>query len=547
MVWYFDYVLKNVQLADIFHIIFFDIPFNLLIAILFLKYYSVAKKTYALLISIAWFGYTILVPIFFYFSGTIPLFIVSIIPMIIMLVGFLWYYQTPTGQSIFEVEPIVERDDDTPRKHNLKPGMVYLIEEEKSSKGFDIFTDSIFHGIRGLCITRTIPSEAKEIYGIEKSPLLWLTHIHTDLPVLDPGELEQLYSTVSKFIASAKEQHVKGATSEPIEGDKEPEEQIKSPETQVEPKEDKKMGGFETVGGESSEAVENKPAPVKQGFTTIGGDNETEKVESSEVKEEVKQSEEKKESVSKTVEAESKKEQVKQGFTTIGGKEDAPKDEELKKDIQSEEKKESVSKTVETESKNEQVKQGFTTIGGEDKTPNTEEELKKNVQDNKVKIEATEIKEVKPFENKGTNEVNLADNKKEEQNNPVKTEEHVESVISNFKKHTEMKEAQKEQKKNEGLRKMGVTIIGDDEASTEHKAEMVVEQDDSQKSVILLDGLEYLINNNSFNAVLHVVQLLKDHISEGDSALVLPVNPKTMKEQEISILRQELELFSDKT
>jgi len=64
------------------------------------------------------------------------------------------------------------------------------------------------------------------------------------------------------------------------------------------------------------------------------------------------------------------------------------------------------------------------------------------------------------------------------------------------------------------------------------------------KGAVMLDGIEYLVSNNSFDAVLRFLRRLIDHVSESQFALLLSISPKTMKEQEVKILEREMEAVS---
>lgn len=63
------------------------------------------------------------------------------------------------------------------------------------------------------------------------------------------------------------------------------------------------------------------------------------------------------------------------------------------------------------------------------------------------------------------------------------------------------------------------------------------------KGAVMLDGIEYLISNNSFEAVLRFIRRLVDHISESQFLLLLSLSPKTMKDQEVRILEREMEVI----
>jgi chromosomal replication initiator protein DnaA len=60
---------------------------------------------------------------------------------------------------------------------------------------------------------------------------------------------------------------------------------------------------------------------------------------------------------------------------------------------------------------------------------------------------------------------------------------------------------------------------------------------------LMLDGLEYLVSNNSFEAVLKFVRRVVDSVSEGHSILILSLGPATLKEQEVKMLEREMEVL----
>ncbi len=62
------------------------------------------------------------------------------------------------------------------------------------------------------------------------------------------------------------------------------------------------------------------------------------------------------------------------------------------------------------------------------------------------------------------------------------------------------------------------------------------------KGSIMLDGLEYLVSNNSFDAVLKFVRRLVDTVSEGHHVFLISLGPATVKEQELRMLEREMEV-----
>lgn len=63
------------------------------------------------------------------------------------------------------------------------------------------------------------------------------------------------------------------------------------------------------------------------------------------------------------------------------------------------------------------------------------------------------------------------------------------------------------------------------------------------ESIILLDGLEYLIVQNGYNEILQFVQSLKDSISMSNSRLVIPLDPSTIDTQQLHLLKREMNVL----
>src|SRR5207244_3893355 len=61
--------------------------------------------------------------------------------------------------------------------------------------------------------------------------------------------------------------------------------------------------------------------------------------------------------------------------------------------------------------------------------------------------------------------------------------------------------------------------------------------------VVLIDGIEYLVSDSSFEAVLKFVRRLLDAISESQYALIISLGSGTVKEQELKVLEREMEVI----
>jgi hypothetical protein len=62
----------------------------------------------------------------------------------------------------------------------------------------------------------------------------------------------------------------------------------------------------------------------------------------------------------------------------------------------------------------------------------------------------------------------------------------------------------------------------------------------SESGVILLDGLEYLIVHNEFPRVLKLVHILNEMAAMNNSILIIPLNPLTLDEGKIALLKRDL-------
>jgi len=102
---------------------------------------------------------------------------------------------------------------DTPSEYDLKPGLTYLVEEPKPYESFRMYVDKVKHGMNGLCITRSKPEWVKQMYGLEKTNILWLTELKLSqgsiYPMLGGGDsqsmfIEEFYMVIKKFLSTGK-------------------------------------------------------------------------------------------------------------------------------------------------------------------------------------------------------------------------------------------------------------------------------------------------------------------------------------------------------
>lgn len=65
-----------------------------------------------------------------------------------------------------------------------------------------------------------------------------------------------------------------------------------------------------------------------------------------------------------------------------------------------------------------------------------------------------------------------------------------------------------------------------------------------EKSMVILDGIQYLVSSTNFESTLRFLRSLIDEISESNAILVISLSPETMKPQEVSILEREMEVLN---
>jgi len=63
-----------------------------------------------------------------------------------------------------------------------------------------------------------------------------------------------------------------------------------------------------------------------------------------------------------------------------------------------------------------------------------------------------------------------------------------------------------------------------------------------QRTIVLVDGLEYLISLNTYDRMLQFMHQLRDIVMTNEAALVVPVDPRTLTERELALLERNLEV-----
>jgi archaellum biogenesis ATPase FlaH len=64
--------------------------------------------------------------------------------------------------------------------------------------------------------------------------------------------------------------------------------------------------------------------------------------------------------------------------------------------------------------------------------------------------------------------------------------------------------------------------------------------DVGDRSVVLLDGFEYLVSHNDFNSVLALLHDLNEKVAVKDAILLVPLDPATFNERELALIRRDV-------
>lgn len=86
----------------------------------------------------------------------------------------------------------------------LDRGITYVVLERSASQAFEIFKDLVTHGAQGLCITRRAPKAVMAEYGLERTPVLWLSRVATEKNAVRPSPPENVAMSIEHFIEASE-------------------------------------------------------------------------------------------------------------------------------------------------------------------------------------------------------------------------------------------------------------------------------------------------------------------------------------------------------
>jgi PAS domain S-box len=83
----------------------------------------------------------------------------------------------------------------------LESGYIYLSGSEDPGQSYHAFSELVKSGKPGLCITRMNPDKIRNMYGIAKTPIVWLTkNKMSGQQSIDSTELFRIHPTIADFV-----------------------------------------------------------------------------------------------------------------------------------------------------------------------------------------------------------------------------------------------------------------------------------------------------------------------------------------------------------
>ena len=98
------------------------------------------------------------------------------------------------------IEPVMEVRPPPARRHGLDPGMNYLVLEPGRATAMGAFREVVAR-TPGLCVTGLPPSRVARRFGLERTPVVWLTTTSGEARAVRPVALDfELLHTIVKFL-----------------------------------------------------------------------------------------------------------------------------------------------------------------------------------------------------------------------------------------------------------------------------------------------------------------------------------------------------------
>ncbi|MDD1768977.1 MAG: DUF835 domain-containing protein [Methanomassiliicoccales archaeon] len=93
----------------------------------------------------------------------------------------------------------MEKATKSAKRYELRRGFGYIVKEQKPNKSFEVFVDQVTHKIQGLCVTRQHPDIIRKEWGLEKTPIIWLSN-QLGKVYVNPTNIGILSDTIIRFV-----------------------------------------------------------------------------------------------------------------------------------------------------------------------------------------------------------------------------------------------------------------------------------------------------------------------------------------------------------
>jgi|GEM_PF-2477690 len=127
--------------------------------------------------------------------------ILSLIMSVFIAIGIIKYKFLaiqPVGETVVIGRKL---DHQLAKEYEIDFGHSYFIKHEKSSEiAHKVLLTHLYKKRYGLIITAHNPSTIRHEYGIETTPIVWMTDTETEHLSVDPIDIEQLYETIRLFV-----------------------------------------------------------------------------------------------------------------------------------------------------------------------------------------------------------------------------------------------------------------------------------------------------------------------------------------------------------
>src|SRR5207244_7818846 len=88
--------------------------------------------------------------------------------------------------------------------HASNRGITHVARERDAGQASEIFKDLVTHGAQGLCTTRRAPKAVMAEYGLERTPVLWLTRVAAEKNAIRPSPPENVAMSIEHFIVASE-------------------------------------------------------------------------------------------------------------------------------------------------------------------------------------------------------------------------------------------------------------------------------------------------------------------------------------------------------